>query len=140
MKETELPISIMKISDGFHLVVNVLIDGSKARMVLDTAASSTIFDKKRINKLCKGLLITNQTEKANTAAGEIEQSSTQIKKMQFNELTIENYTCVLMDLKELNNTYKKHKLQPIDGILGSDILVKHKAVIDLEQNELYLLL
>ena len=140
MKETELPISIMKISDGYHLVINIKVDGNTARMVVDSGASGTIFDAKRITKLVKNPAITNETTKASTASGEIEQKHMQIDLMQFNELSIQKQTVTLIDLKELNNTYKKHKLKPIDGILGSDILVKHKAVIDLEQKELYLLL
>lgn len=140
MKETALPVSIMKISDGYHLVVNVKIEGKKARLVLDTGASSTIFDKKRLLKLQVEFFIQEEINKAQTASGEIEQSYTQIKSLKLNELVINDSKVALMDLRELNNTYKAHNLQPIDGILGSDILVKHKAVIDLQQKELYLLL
>jgi len=135
-EESILNIAVLKISDGFHCIVTVKVDGNPARMILDTAASGTIFDKKRFNKLVKNAVITNNTTKATTASGEVDQARTDIKELKLDKLVLKDYTVVLMDLKELNNSYKTHKLQPIDGIIGADILIKHKAIIDLSEKEL----
>ena len=136
MIESVLPIAILKISDGFHCVVTIKVDGKNARMILDTAASRTIFDKKRIMKLVKDPVITNNTTKATTAAGETEQQHLDIKTLKLDNLVINDYTATLLDLKELNNSYKTHKHHPIDGIIGADILIEHKALIDLSEKEL----
>lgn len=136
MNESILPIAVLKIADGFHMIVTIKIEGHKARMIVDTAASRTVFDKKRILKMIKQPVVTNNYEAGTTAAGAIEQQQTQIKELKLDNTIIEDYDATLVDLKDLNNTYKQHKLQPIDGLIGADILVKHKAIIDIETKEL----
>ena len=134
--ESVLQIAVLKISEGFHCIVTIKVDGKAARMILDTAASGTIFDKKRFNKLVKNAVITNNISKATTAAGEVEQARVDIKELKMDKLVLNDYTVVLMDLAHINDSYKAHKLQPIDGVIGADILVKHKAIIDLSEKEL----
>lgn len=46
---------------------------------------------------------------------------------------------ILIDLKHINNALEKQDVDPIQGILGADILHKGKAIIDYNRKYLYLL-
>ena len=43
-----------------------------------------------------------------------------------------------IDLSPINNALYSAKLKKIDGIIGSDILKKGRAIIDFDKNYLYL--
>jgi clan AA aspartic protease (TIGR02281 family) len=134
--ESILQIAFAKISEGFHCIVTIKVDGKAVRMILDTAATKTIFDKKRASNFIADPTRTNMSTPATTAAGETEQQTATIGQLKLDKLILENYEAVLMDLKHINNSYKQHKLKPIDGVLGADILVLNEAVIDLQAKEL----
>ena len=53
-------------------------------------------------------------------------------------LLIQNYQAILLDMKHVNESYKMMGLPPIDGVLGSDMLMKFKAVIDFDKEILKL--
>ena len=45
---------------------------------------------------------------------------------------------VVFDLVHVNEALKAHKSLPVDGIIGADILIKSKAVIDYASRNLFL--
>jgi hypothetical protein len=45
---------------------------------------------------------------------------------------------ITFDMNHINNLLSEEKVNPIDGIIGADILKKSKSVIDYESNKLYL--
>ncbi len=48
---TTLPFKVLTIDgEGFHLLMKIHINGKSANLIIDTGASKTIFDKKRIAK------------------------------------------------------------------------------------------
>ena len=49
-----------------------------------------------------------------------------------------NYKTILLDLSHVNNSYEQIKLKPVDGVLGSDLLLKYSAVIDYDKKILKL--
>ena len=63
---------------------------------------------------------------------------TEIKKLQIGDLILKDYQTVLLDLSHVNQSYLQAGLKAIDGIIGNDILMKHKAVIDYHKKELKL--
>ncbi len=48
--KVSLPIKILKLDDGFHLLISVRVNGKAARLLVDTGASKSVFDKERIGK------------------------------------------------------------------------------------------
>ena len=44
----------------------------------------------------------------------------------------------MLDLSHVNQSYEQIGLKPIDGVLGSDVLLKYNAVIDYEKKILKL--
>ena len=45
---------------------------------------------------------------------------------------------ILLDLTHVNVSYEKLDLPAIDGVLGSDLMMEYKAVIDYQKKELTL--
>ena len=51
--KTVLKLKVIHIENGAHLIANVKINGKKAILVVDTGASTTVFDTKAIKKYLK---------------------------------------------------------------------------------------
>lgn len=137
---TIIPFKILSIGEeGYHLMIKLYINRKVANVIIDTGASSTVFDKKRILKY-----VTNNTvtEHNNLSTGlgtnTMKSQFTTLKKLKIGELQIVDYKAVLLDLSHVNKSYNQVGLTPIDGVLGSDILLKHKAVIDYAKQKLKL--
>ena len=69
---------------------------------------------------------------------QMESHEVEIKTLGIGKLKIKNYKTILLDLSHVNNSYKQIKIKPIDGVLGSDILHKYKAVIDYGKKKMIL--
>ena len=137
---TILPVEILLIEDeGYHLLVKVKVNGKNATMLIDTGASKTVFDKGRILRLADDKEFRT-LEKLSTGLGttEMETQSTVLKKLQIGKLLISKFEAIVIDLSHVNLTYAKLDLAAIDGVLGSDLMVKHEAVIDYKKKLLKL--
>ena len=131
MNYIEVPINIISIEgDGFHLIAEGLINGKSARFVVDTGASRTVFDKERILAYIDNPEF-NEKEGLSAGIGGTDISSFifKLEELSFGELSVKDYQAVAMDLSNVNNSYAMLKIPPVDGVLGGDLLYKHKAVI-----------
>ena len=138
--KTVLKLKVIHIENGAHLIANVKINGKKAMLVVDTGASTTVFDIKAIKKYLKekSQLIKDQLS-AGLGTNTMESHSVMINKLQFGtDLVIVGYDAVLLDLSHANHVYEKLGLPPFIGVLGSDILMDFKAVIDYNKRTLTL--
>jgi predicted aspartyl protease len=140
--QSKLPIAIVPIEDdGFHIMVDVKINGKKARLLVDTGASRSVFDMERIKKFIREEdFITEENEKLSTGLGtdSMESQSVTIKKIQLGDIKINDYRAIILEMGYVNASYEKLKLPGIDGVLGSDLLVELKATIDYKKEELIL--
>lgn len=129
---TIIPFSILSIdNEGFHLMVKVHINKKVAHLVIDTGASKTVFDKTRIKKyVSEKSFVAHDKLSTGLGTNSMESQLVTLKKFKIGLLEIENYPTVLLDLSHVNNSYQRVGLKPIDGVLGGDILVNHKAIID----------
>ncbi len=125
--------------DGFHLSATININGTKANVIIDTGASRTVFDKTRIKTYVK-TRSKKIKDKLSSGLGTntMQSSEITIAALYIGKLKIKNYHSVLLDLSHVNNSYKTIGLKPIDGVLGSDILNKHRAIIDYSKKTLIL--
>jgi predicted aspartyl protease len=141
-KSSQLPIRIINIEDdGFHLMVSIKIGRKKANMLLDTGASRTVFDQQRIARF----LPENQegfekNERLSTGLGTntLESQVTELKSMKLGDIKISGFQAIILDMKHVNESYKQLGLPPIDGVVGSDLLMKYDAVIDYKEGLLKL--
>lgn len=132
--QIKIPIEPIKIDDdGYHLFIECLINKKKARLLIDTGASKTVFDLNRIDSFFeKKKQKRKMKDKLSTGLGT---STMQSKSMRLDEFDISgitywNFNAILLNMEHVNKSYTSLKIQPIDGVLGSDILMSHKAVIN----------
>ena len=137
---TSIPLKILDIAgDGYHLMIKVYINKKVANVIVDTGASKSVFDKTRIEKYVSDKTFEKHDSLSsglgtNTMVSEL----VTIKKIKIGDLGIENYKTILLDLSHVNNSYEQIGLKHVDGVLGSDILLKYNAVIDYEKKILKL--
>ncbi len=134
-----IPIKIVKLEDGLHLLISIRINGKKGRVLIDTGASHTVFDKSKISRFLK-LEKLESHEKLSTGLGTNAMKShlVVIEKIEIGRLPISKYKSVVIDLSHVNTAYAQLKIKPIDGVLGSDLLRKYQAVIDYGKRKLTL--
>ncbi|HQI46020.1 MAG TPA: retropepsin-like aspartic protease [Bacteroidales bacterium] len=137
-----IPLKAISIDEeGFHLFVKIKINGKSANMLLDTGASKTVFDINRISHFLKNKTDSFESfDKLSTGLGTstMQSSFTLLKEIKLDHLKLKNYTAILLDMKHVNQSYEMIKLKPIEGVIGSDLLMKYNAVIDYQKKNLKL--
>jgi len=129
--------SNFKLSKTQHLLMSAKINGVEGNFILDTGASNTCVDFE-FEEFFK---LKAQTSKHKIAgAGAIGMHS---KLSEYNIIRIgrwEGYQMdiVLFDLSHVNEALAFAKLKPVHGIIGADVLLEGKAIIDYENRNLYL--
>jgi predicted aspartyl protease len=121
-----------------HFEIRARINKSRGRFILDTGAS----------KSCVGMqdaeifdLKTEESEHKASGAGpsEIDTLMSRKNKLEIGKFKLERAQLILIDLQHINNALRKQNAEPVNGIIGADILIKGKAIIDYDKKYLYLL-
>lgn len=140
MPRHKIKLEILSIQEyGIHCFVSAKVIGSKARMLIDTGASKTVFAKSFIEKNLSELY-TKKSEQLTTGLGgnNIESEEAVIPVLKIGKLIIKNYHAHILDLAQINETYHQVDLPPIDGVIGCDLLLAHKAVLNFKKRILAL--
>lgn len=138
--KTIIPLTIFPIeNDGYHVKLAVKINGKDANLILDTGASRSVFDEARMTAFVHEEHVEEQ-DRLSSGLGTNTMTSKKalIDKLQLGKMKIADYDATILDLMHVNQSYEKLGLEPIDGILGGDILNDYHAVIDYKKNELVL--
>ncbi len=137
---SKIPFQFIKIEGkGYHLLINVLINGKLANLLIDTGASKTVFDLTRIESYLDNSDFTeNEMLSAGLGTNTLSSKSTTINSFKIGDFEILNYPCIIIDMNHVNETYQSIGLKPFEGVLGSDILYKFKASIDFKTKTLKL--
>lgn len=132
---TTIPFKVLSIGgEGFHLIMKIYINRKVANVIIDTGASKTVFDKKRILKYVTDKKFGKHDNlSSGLGTSTMKSHFTIIKKMKIGEIEILDYNSILLDLSHVNKSYHQVGLTQIEGVLGSDILMKYKAVIDYDK-------
>ena len=133
-----IPINILIIEeDGFHLQVNILINNKPARFLIDTGASKTVFDINTIGNFIVDIKPEIQ-DALSTGLGTNTMLShkAKINRFKIGQLEIFDFDAILLDLSHVNKSYTQLGLPDIQGVLGGDLLLKYKAVINYHEKNL----
>ena len=136
----EIPIQLLDVEgEGFHIMVKGLIHGKEANFLIDTGASRSVFDPKTISSFIDNL----QFEKkegltAGVGSSDLESATFRIDVFSLGDMEIYDYEAVALDLENIHEMYEKLGLPHIDGIIGGDLLRRHKAVINYKNKKLRL--
>jgi predicted aspartyl protease len=126
-----------KIIKTQHLLVKAKINGIAGNFILDTGASSSCVGFEGID------FFQLKSKKSKTkaagagATGMLTQLSTD-NKLQLGRWKTDDAALVIFDLSHVNEALTQHKAKPVHGIIGADILLKGKGIIDYYNHYLYL--
>jgi hypothetical protein len=127
-----VPLRIIDLhDDGFHPLVEIALFGKTFIMVLDTGASKTAFDQTTLTEANETMNIL-ASEKLSTGLGTntMESFTATVSDMYIGELAITEFEAAVLDLSTINIAYSQMGYPKVLGVLGGDILMKYKAVID----------
>jgi len=116
--------------DGFHLLVEVFIFNKLFTAVVDTGASRTVLDKTTIEQyINQGELLISDRLSTGLGTTTMESHTLTIPELIIGNLKIPDFETAVLDLSMINIAYESLETGPIIGVIGGDILMKHKATI-----------
>ena len=136
----EVPIQLLDIEgEGFHIMVRGMIHGKEASFLIDTGASRSVFDPKTITTFIEDIQFEKKEGmSAGVGSSDLESATFVIDRLGIGALEITDYEGVALDLENIHEMYGKLGLPHIDGIIGGDLLKRHKAVINYRSKKLRL--
>ncbi|QTE40574.2 aspartyl protease family protein [Mucilaginibacter gossypii] len=127
-----VPLRIIDLhDDGFHPLVEVVLFEKTFIMVLDTGASKTAFDQTVLAEANETMNIL-ASDKLSTGLGTntMESFTATVSDLHIGDLPIAEFEVAVLDLSTINTAYGQMGHPQVLGVLGGDILMKYKAVID----------
>ncbi len=139
-KICRLPLEIIELDTlSYHIMVEGQINGIPCHLIIDTGASRTVFDRNYFENDVE--ILEDRTDDLLTAgllASNIESVIANAATFSMAGFTLKNLRIILIDLTSINGIYKPVTGKNIHGLLGSDFLLNHGAVIDFENRSLAL--
>lgn len=127
---TTVPLHIIDLhEDGYHPLVEVSIFGKPFTLVLDTGASKTAFDHGALLNEDAKLEVSDRLS-TGLGTNDMASSTAVIRDMKIGDLQIDEFEVAVLDLSTINIAYRQLNHPEVLGVLGGDILMKYKAVID----------
>lgn len=126
-----------KLSKTQHLLIKASINGVKGNFILDTGASNSCIGFESIELF--QLTANDSKTKASGAGatGMLTQTSVG-NKLKLSNWKHSNFDLVIFDLSHVNEALIAYKAKPVHGIIGADVLMKGKGIIDYYNHCLYL--
>ena len=141
LQEFLLPQGYTKIKLRFtktnHFEIKAIINGVKGKFILDTGASNSCIGFDSVKDF--NLKVEDSEVKA-AGAGAVDMLTQLSKKnvIKIGKWKKDKVALILFNLTHVNTALTNHNSNPIDGIIGADILKKGKAIIDYQKKYLYL--
>jgi predicted aspartyl protease len=126
-----------KLTKTQHLLIKAKINGVVGNFILDTGASSSCVGFESIDYF--NLYAKKSKTKASGAGatGMFTQISHK-NNLQLGTWKATDFDIVIFDLSHVNEALISHKVKHVRGIVGADVLMKGKAIIDYYNCCLYL--
>jgi len=120
-----------------HYVLIATLNGVEGRFILDTGASTTCVSAELTAHF--HLNAKPSEEKASSAsANELDTEVAHHNELVIGSWSSKHRSVVLFDMQAVNHALQKLDIKSVDGIIGADILQSTKAVIDYQNDWLYL--
>lgn len=126
-----------KVSKTQHLLIKAKINGVSGNFILDTGASNSCVGFEGIEKF------ELKAEKSKTKASGAGATGmfTQLAKnnsLQMGRWKLNEFHLIIFDMSHVNLALSQYKAKPVNGIIGADILLEGKAIIDYYNHCVYL--
>jgi predicted aspartyl protease len=126
-----------KVSKTQHLLIKASINGVKGNFILDTGASSSCVGFESVELFLLEAKHSKTKASGAGATGMLTQNSFG-NKLQLGSWKDTNFDLVIFDLSHVNEALIAYKAKPVHGIIGADILMKGKGIIDYYNHYLFL--
>jgi hypothetical protein len=80
----------------------------------------------------------NESKSIGLGVNDMETQVAKLRNITVNKFTRKKMEVAILPLGHVNETYNALKIPVIDGVLGSDFMVKYKAIIDMGKRQLLL--
>jgi hypothetical protein len=127
-----------KVSKTQHLLIKATINGVKGNFILDTGASNSCIGFENISYFNVYAKASKTTASGAGAVG-METHLSKNNKLKLSRWETTTFNLVIFDMSHVNEALKQYKTKPVHGIIGADILLGGKAIIDYYNHYLYLL-
>jgi predicted aspartyl protease len=127
----------MHVSESFNLYVDTSINGTPARLMVDTGAFATLLHRAFV----KDMRIPVHQTQYRSAAVNLKQRGVQvakIKRMSLGRINLVEESVGVIDLEGLIHNGLLDASPPVAGLLGAEILRQHRAILDFGTRTLYL--
>jgi hypothetical protein len=127
-----IPLIIIDLhEDGFHPLVEISVFGRPFLVVLDTGASKTAFDHMLLIQADSETdIFVSDHLSTGLGTNSMASSTAIIHDLHIGSLLIPEFEIAVLDLSTINVAYRQLGHPEVLGVLGGDILMKYKAVID----------
>jgi len=127
----KIPILVSEFNGGKILTVNVIINNINSNFLLDTGASISVIDLRKLYKYTssKPVKVLNISSIYN----DIDTYQIKIQKFIMGKIVMKEKLFHTTDLINLNNTFSTNHINVIDGILGNDIIFDAVSKIDIDK-------
>ncbi|BCY28004.1 retropepsin-like aspartic protease [Flavobacterium okayamense] len=120
-----------------HLLITAKINGVKGKFILDTGASNSCVGLEGIEKFQLFSEIS-ETKAAGAGATGMETQLSKDNLLQLSRWKFNNLNLIIFDMFHVNLALEQYKMKPVDGIIGADVLLQGKGIIDYYNHYLYL--
>lgn len=127
-----------KITKTQHLLINAKINGVIGNFILDTGASNSCVGFESI-ELFKLSAKKSKTKASGAGATGMFTQLATANTLQLGTWKDQEFDIVIFDLSHVNEALIFHKVKPVHGIIGADVLMKAKAIVDYYNHCLYLI-
>lgn len=131
-KKVKLPFEVIELEvESYHILLKIVLpNGAEGYAVIDTGASKTVLDEKFV-----GTEYEYEDNDSEMTSGGLGGEIGEIKIITpeyilLEKFRIDNPKLAVLDLSAINELYKQHCNKTISALIGSDFLVKYKAIID----------
>ncbi len=139
-KITTIPFHLVELEDeNYHIIIDSeLGNGIPGNWVVDTGASKTVFDVNQSEQFNFIEIDNTEVQSAGIGEGSIDTKVGKLPYLKIGDIVLENFTAAIIDMQYINKIYSKFSDFVLVGLIGSDFLVKHDAVINFKKKEIKL--
>jgi predicted aspartyl protease len=126
-----------KVSKTQHLLIKANINGVTGNFILDTGASNSCVGFESI-ELFNLKARKSKTKAAGAGATDMFTQIAKNNSLKIGRWKTDDFNLIIFDLSHVNSALTHYKAKPVNGIIGADVLLEGKAIIDYSNQCFYL--
>ena len=126
-----------KVTKTQHLLIKAKINGVSGNFILDTGASNSCVGFESIERF-ELATKKSKTKASGAGGGGMKTEVSTHNNLQIGSWKNNDFSIVIFDLSHVNEALESYKAKAVHGIVGADVLLEGKAIIDYYNHYVYL--